>query len=61
MDKIKSAYIVCRENYKTNCHNCPVRPECVVEIGAGQEAHEKWVASVNGAAERYLSERENIS
>lgn len=38
---------ICRQNYKSNCHNCELRPKCVSKIGPGSVGFEKWVAELN--------------
>ncbi|XEC97035.1 hypothetical protein AB6A23_11120 [Paenibacillus tarimensis] len=47
----EKAKAVCEENYAKNCGSCPIRPQCVARIGAGVEAMNTWIDSVNAAAE----------
>ncbi|OMD85666.1 hypothetical protein BSK49_19310 [Paenibacillus odorifer] len=50
-DLSEAAKQICRENLKDNCHRCPLRLQCVRNLGAGREAYERWLSEVNTAAE----------
>jgi hypothetical protein len=43
---------ICKQNYKSNCGNCPIRPECISSFGHGVEGYNKSVKAINDAAER---------
>ena len=44
---------ICKENYNTNCGNCPLRPACVSKITArGQEDLNREVTTINELAEQ---------
>ncbi|WP_161795164.1 hypothetical protein [Aneurinibacillus migulanus] len=47
------ARTICREYYDKHCGTCPIRPQCVVPVGGGQEALERWSQAVNEAAESH--------
>ncbi|MET3505561.1 hypothetical protein [Halalkalibacter oceani] len=43
---------ICKQNYKNNCGQCPLRPQCCRNVGAGIEAHNRWVNELNIEAEQ---------
>ncbi|WP_340008612.1 hypothetical protein MHH52_11150 [Paenibacillus sp. FSL K6-0276] len=51
---------ICEDNYKSNCHRCPLRPVCVRKPGPGQEALDRWVSDVNEKAEQLVARGNKI-
>ncbi|MEN6312781.1 MAG: hypothetical protein ABFD25_00880 [Clostridiaceae bacterium] len=48
MELSEKAKQICKNNYKSNCGSCPIRPECVSHINEMDE----WTDNINKAAER---------
>ncbi|MFD0710611.1 hypothetical protein [Paenibacillus sp. GCM10027626] len=46
-----TAKSICEQNYKSNCGGCPLRPECVGQIGPGKESFDRWIDRVNQLAD----------
>lgn len=42
---------ICKQNYKDNCHNCPLRPVCCKSFTLTMDNHIKWVNDMNELAE----------
>jgi len=56
----QAALDICSENYAKNCGGCPLRQECVSNIGPGYEGLQRWQDKVNEAAEKIKGEIEDV-
>ncbi|USK72621.1 hypothetical protein [Peribacillus asahii] len=45
---------ICKENYKTNCGQCPLRPACTASPRLTEESHMKWIATLNSMAQNII-------
>lgn len=57
MTSEEKSSIICKANYKSNCHNCPLRPVCVKHIGPGWEEFLKWENDLNTLADKIYAEQ----
>lgn len=41
---------ICKENYQSNCGNCPLRSACVTSPRLNKKSHNDWIRNLNEEA-----------
>ena len=41
---------ICKENYRSNCGSCPLRPVCTATPRLDRESHNEWIRNLNELA-----------